>query len=74
MDTCRTCEMPEPANHCWANRFDCPFGKLPRVFDTREAVALLAWLLAELTWKVENPPCCKGGPQWGHAWDCPSLP
>lgn len=18
--------------------------------------------------------CCKGGPQWGHAWDCPTLP
>ena len=18
--------------------------------------------------------CCAGGPQWGHAWDCPSLP
>jgi len=17
--------------------------------------------------------CCKGGPQWGHAWDCPTL-
>ena len=23
---------------------------------------------------LENPPCCKGGPQWGHAWDCPTLP
>ena len=21
-----------------------------------------------------NPPCCAGGPQWGHAWNCPSLP
>lgn len=40
------------------------------VLDTREA-AVLAFLLAELKWKVENPSCCEGGPQWGHAWDCP---
>lgn len=18
--------------------------------------------------------CCDGGPQWGHAWNCPTLP
>lgn len=18
--------------------------------------------------------CCRGGPQWGHAWDCPKCP
>jgi hypothetical protein len=18
--------------------------------------------------------CCAGGPQWGHAWDCPKCP
>ena len=18
--------------------------------------------------------CCEGGPQWGHAWNCPTLP
>lgn len=23
---------------------------------------------------LENPPCCEGGPQWGHAWNCPKLP
>jgi hypothetical protein len=23
---------------------------------------------------LENPPCCKGGPQWGHDWHCPTLP
>lgn len=23
---------------------------------------------------LENPPCCEGGPQWGHAMDCHSLP
>lgn len=23
---------------------------------------------------LENPPCCKGGPQWGHDWDCDTLP
>lgn len=22
----------------------------------------------------ENPACCDGGPQWGHAWNCPKLP
>lgn len=21
-----------------------------------------------------KPECCGGGPQWGHAWDCPTLP
>lgn len=50
---------------------DCACGMLPNVLDTREAVAVLAFLLAELKRKVENPPCCEGGPQWGHAWDCP---
>ena len=20
------------------------------------------------------PKCCAGGPQWGHAWDCPKCP
>lgn len=20
------------------------------------------------------PPCCGGGPQWGHAWSCPKCP
>jgi hypothetical protein len=20
------------------------------------------------------PKCCGGGPQWGHAWDCETLP
>lgn len=26
--------------------------------------------------KQEEPKqtCCDGGPQWGHDWDCPSLP
>lgn len=23
---------------------------------------------------LENPPCCEGGPQWGHAWTCPKCP
>ena len=21
-----------------------------------------------------KPPCCAGGPQWGHAWDCKKCP
>lgn len=21
-----------------------------------------------------RPSCCGGGPQWGHAWDCPKCP
>jgi hypothetical protein len=24
--------------------------------------------------RLENPPCCKGGPQWGHDWNCRTLP
>lgn len=24
--------------------------------------------------KQEHRPCCKGGPQWGHDWNCPKLP
>jgi hypothetical protein len=24
--------------------------------------------------KAWNPPCCEGGPQWGHSWDCKTLP
>lgn len=23
---------------------------------------------------IRSPQCCGGGPQWGHAWECPSLP
>lgn len=23
---------------------------------------------------IANPPCCNGGPQWGHAFSCPTLP
>lgn len=23
---------------------------------------------------ASGPDCCAGGPQWGHAWDCKSLP
>lgn len=23
---------------------------------------------------LESPPCCEGGPQWGHAWTCPKCP
>lgn len=34
----------------------------------KRAVEVFAVLLGE------NPPCCKGGPQWGHDWDCPTLP
>lgn len=22
----------------------------------------------------KKPSCCGGGPQWGHAWDCPKCP
>ena len=22
----------------------------------------------------DRPTCCAGGPQWGHAWDCKTLP
>jgi hypothetical protein len=74
---CSTCRMPPPADHCWESRFDCPCGKLPRVLDTREAVHLLAWLLAEAQHRIkalENPPCCTGGPQWGHTYACPKCP
>lgn len=27
----------------------------------------------ETDWAVSDE-CCKGGPQWGHDWNCPTLP
>lgn len=24
--------------------------------------------------RYQPQTCCKGGPQWGHDWDCPTLP
>lgn len=39
--------------------------------------ACLAARLVELEDRVhtlDNPPCCQGGPQWGHDWHCPTLP
>jgi len=24
--------------------------------------------------KRTESKCCAGGPQWGHAWNCPTLP
>lgn len=45
---------------------------------TKSAIAAcLAARLVELedrTAALENPPCCNGGPQWGHAPNCPKLP
>lgn len=23
---------------------------------------------------MKSKDCCEGGPQWGHSWNCPSLP
>ncbi|MCT7372719.1 hypothetical protein A7R75_27320 [Mycolicibacterium llatzerense] len=35
----------------------------------------LAEMRAELWGKRPGPrKCCDGGPQWGHAWDCRTLP
>ena len=30
-------------------------------------------LQAHETWH-QPAPCCAGGPQWGHSYDCPKLP
>lgn len=30
--------------------------------------------LSEPESKLVVPPCCGGGPQWGHAWECPRCP
>jgi hypothetical protein len=24
--------------------------------------------------EAKELPCCEGGPQWGHAWNCPKCP
>lgn len=37
-------------------------------------VSDLAALVRDLTDFITNPPCCDGGPQWGHARCCKSLP
>ena len=29
---------------------------------------------AIITIDLADMPCCNGGPQWGHAWDCKTLP
>lgn len=39
-----------------------------------ELVAELATLVRDLADFITDPPCCDGGPQWGHAWTCESLP
>lgn len=31
----------------------------------------LANLVRDMADMIANPPCCDGGPQWGHAWTCP---
>jgi hypothetical protein len=38
--------------------------------ELRKRIEALEERLAAL----ENPPCCEGGPQWGHAWSCPKCP
>lgn len=39
-----------------------------------ELVSELATLVHDLANFITNPPCCDGGPQWGHARGCKSLP
>jgi len=34
----------------------------------------LATLVRDLADFIAAPPCCDGGPQWGHASTCPTLP
>lgn len=36
------------------------------------AIGKLERRVAEL--EAKNDGCCKGGPQWGHALDCPKCP
>jgi hypothetical protein len=40
-----------------------------------ESHEMRMWMaLADALEELENPPCCNGGPQWGHAWECPKCP
>jgi len=34
----------------------------------------LATLVRDMADLIVSPPCCDGGPQWGHARGCKSLP
>jgi hypothetical protein len=77
---CPKCHYPEPADWCWDCRdIDCPLGFPPRwVIDGTPGTMGLLWRIMrdmnERLAKLENPPCCAGGPQWGHAWNCPECP
>lgn len=73
MSDCPSCNLPKPAEWCWNNNYTCPLGYPPRQVDVRMLLHLVR-LLQERVEKLENPPCCGGGPQWGHAWNCSKVP
>ena len=73
MSNCAACAKPAPAEWCWAARTDCPLQKPPRNLTVESLWAHITELEKRIT-ALENPPCCGGGPQWGHAWTCPRLP
>lgn len=42
--------------------------------ETPPAILELADIVRDMADMIANPPCCNGGPQWGHDWNCPTLP
>ena len=42
--------------------------------ETDPALLDLAEIVRDMADMIANPPCCNGGPQWGHDWKCSTLP
>lgn len=42
--------------------------------DLEQLFRELIAIIRDMADLIANPPCCDGGPQWGHAWTCPTLP
>lgn len=66
--------------HSWMGTLKtcaCLYGKHEPALHTHSAHAEhVADIIIEraLTEALTPEKCCAGGPQWGHAWDCKTLP
>ena len=53
--TCPGCDLPEPADYCWPQRYDCPLGFPPRDIDVRALLRLIVDLQNRVA-ALENHP------------------
>jgi hypothetical protein len=45
------------------------------VYSNAHVIDHLITYIANLEARLaKEEKCCEGGPQWGHAWDCPKCP